>query len=425
MNQERQIIHLFSSDARELYIQDCIDLLALPKGATLRFRYAENYLEESEKIRNSAQGEIVFTYFVSQKREDPTELLIVPLRQCKLIRVTNKDKFIFLDLQIGDYLSVGQVSEILDFDEKIILNDGLSISEVSKFTENLQLQLGNIPHKEKLEMKWNTSGKSGVIRSNDKITTFRNNQDLENKKFKDTSDILFELTKNTNNFSPDFKIESLYQISEVKVLGGEKADVRVTVKSEKTVPFKNGYTFESRVKYAIEILQFKTTTDRSPVLKFEQSDLLNATTPTLVSLASNYDYLRFEFTAKPRDDEAQSYISFTLDSNDSTKREKGYIYPKLSLPISVVPPGILKEKSRRAIWGSTIIAGLFTFSSAKNLSFNFSNQEHFGRHRIDHISWPVWLLEHTPSVVIGGIAMYAAYTTASFAFQRRSIGLKD
>ena len=123
MTKNKRVLHLFSSNSRQLYIQNCVNLMALPKGATVRFRYRKELLDDDLLWNANLKGSEVFTYFASTVRDDPSEIRLVPLRVCELIKLTSRGDFYFLDLKIGDYLDIADVNNLLSLNQTDQIDD--------------------------------------------------------------------------------------------------------------------------------------------------------------------------------------------------------------------------------------------------------------------------------------------------------------
>ena len=235
-------------------------------------------------------------------------------------------------------------------------------------------------------------------------------------KFTKTARYILETNAHT---SSEYKIQSVYKVIEIVEIS-DNSEI-----STQAIPYLDGYKFESNKRYLIEIFQIKDELPGTPTLSLKLPDLLSATTPLDVHLASNYDLVSFEFIANPRDNESRSYISFIGKLDDVSAVDEGLILARITLPILVVPPQKLHGQSMMAIFGSSILAGLVAFSSSHSFTL-FSNQREFGRHyEFESHQMHNWFINHSPAIVITLLATGAAYTTANFAFRRRSIGLKD
>lgn len=93
MAEEKDWLHLFSSNIRELYIADTIDLLAAPRGFIYQFRYQEEYVQDAAAGRWSGkavrdgglQGVRVITYFSLQHSANFHPAAYIPLRYGEVV----------------------------------------------------------------------------------------------------------------------------------------------------------------------------------------------------------------------------------------------------------------------------------------------------------------------------------------------------
>jgi hypothetical protein len=113
-------LHLFSSNYRPLYVQDCLDLLAKPSGAPHRFRYQERWVwAPANKVEkeDSVQGKIrrwrqleksteVIVYFAWVKDlPEGEETVYIPLRRGTLLKAdVEEESYFFIEFQLGDYI---------------------------------------------------------------------------------------------------------------------------------------------------------------------------------------------------------------------------------------------------------------------------------------------------------------------------------
>lgn len=106
-------LHLFSSDYRPLYVQDCLDLLSKPRGAVQRFRYRSNQVSPSPTARGDlrqswqdlATSETeVLVYFVTIRDPVPSESVYVPLRRGRVVSTFVEGDYFFVDFSVEEYL---------------------------------------------------------------------------------------------------------------------------------------------------------------------------------------------------------------------------------------------------------------------------------------------------------------------------------
>lgn len=88
MPQPEKWLHLFTSNIRELYIADAIDLLAVPEGYLYQFRYAESHVQDDVRERwrsGRLKGTSVIVYFSLQHAANFHLAAYVPLRYGRVV----------------------------------------------------------------------------------------------------------------------------------------------------------------------------------------------------------------------------------------------------------------------------------------------------------------------------------------------------
>jgi len=109
--QAETVLHLFSSDYRPLYLQDCLEILALPTGAIHRFRYDRAWLWlgqqetlDSAWARLAKSKTKVLVHFVAYKSADRySQSVFVPLRWGTVVRTFVEGNAFFVDFALGSY----------------------------------------------------------------------------------------------------------------------------------------------------------------------------------------------------------------------------------------------------------------------------------------------------------------------------------
>jgi len=109
--EEKNWLHLFSSNIRELYVADTIDLLAAPKGFIYQFRYQEEYVQDAAASRwngraasdGGLQGASVITYFSLQHSANFHPAAYVPLRYGKVVDAYSEGNTFIVLFELLDY----------------------------------------------------------------------------------------------------------------------------------------------------------------------------------------------------------------------------------------------------------------------------------------------------------------------------------
>lgn len=108
-------LHLFTSNLRELYISDAIDLLAAPEGLHYRFRYEAKYLSESARakwqVSEALAGYPVAVHFSLQHPADFHPAAFIPLRCGTVVRTAVEGGTCIAYFRLGGYLPLADRPE--------------------------------------------------------------------------------------------------------------------------------------------------------------------------------------------------------------------------------------------------------------------------------------------------------------------------
>jgi hypothetical protein len=185
----REIIALFSSDARELYKGDIFRVLALPHNYTIHFRYRSGYFQD-DLLRglNSLIGkEGVIFYAVGNDLTKPKEQRVITLHSIRNVIIKDIQHDPDLDLinfylELGDfcdckphqatspqllppYLSVSRI-QVDDGPNKSWIDRVTSVND--KFDNTLFYLIRSVKHAgEKLEPKYSSEDKESFYELND------------------------------------------------------------------------------------------------------------------------------------------------------------------------------------------------------------------------------------------------------------------
>lgn len=85
-----ECLHLFTSNIRELYVADAVDLLAVPHGAIYQFRYQSDHVQDSARLRwnrlsGGLEGVPVLVYFSVQHASNFHRAAYIPLRHGQVV----------------------------------------------------------------------------------------------------------------------------------------------------------------------------------------------------------------------------------------------------------------------------------------------------------------------------------------------------
>lgn len=102
-------LHLFTSNIRELYTRDSLDLLAAPDGYIFRFRYQKQHVEAGTELlwrTGGLLGRSVAVYFSFQHSANFHPAAYLPLRKGIIERVEVSGSTYIVDFKLGAYLTL-------------------------------------------------------------------------------------------------------------------------------------------------------------------------------------------------------------------------------------------------------------------------------------------------------------------------------
>ena len=108
------MIYLFSSNARDRYIQDMLNIIALPRGGLYQFRYEETIVDDqlSKLAGNSALlekyiGQEVLLVYVQQKKNLPlteSDVSYFPIRKGTITSISFEGKVFIIQFALTDFI---------------------------------------------------------------------------------------------------------------------------------------------------------------------------------------------------------------------------------------------------------------------------------------------------------------------------------
>jgi hypothetical protein len=130
-------LHLFTSNIRDLYTRDALDLLAAPEGYIYRFRYQKEHVETRTEALwrdHGLQGRPVAVHFSFQHPANFHAAAYFPLRTGIIRRAEVSGNTYIVDFELGTYLTLE--------DDPAEKRSDRRASAVRQFTENLHKLLG-------------------------------------------------------------------------------------------------------------------------------------------------------------------------------------------------------------------------------------------------------------------------------------------
>ncbi len=119
------MVYLFSSTSRELYKRSVLDGCCYPEGHVLRFRYSENFVQESVKktpnLLLQQKGLMIFADPPTTAQQDrPStskgpasvtpalpEFRFYPIREVRIVKVLSVANLLFVDAELGQFVNYG------------------------------------------------------------------------------------------------------------------------------------------------------------------------------------------------------------------------------------------------------------------------------------------------------------------------------
>ncbi|MEQ1737267.1 MAG: hypothetical protein ABL886_12785, partial [Rhodoglobus sp.] len=109
---KKNVLHLFSSDYREQYVQDVFDAMAMPGGVVQRFRYRQKWVslgagsQPTDWTALAGSNTDVIVYFVAAKSDYYSETVYVPMRTGKVVGTFVEGDYYFVDFALDAYIDV-------------------------------------------------------------------------------------------------------------------------------------------------------------------------------------------------------------------------------------------------------------------------------------------------------------------------------
>jgi hypothetical protein len=154
MNQETEFIYLFSSNARQLYMVDALNSLALPKGWIQHFRYQAKYVDSrigdcinDQNKLDSFLGSKVIIVSVDQDNSSKPNVIrgVYPIRYGNLVKLRNISGVIHFWFSLDKLFVYPENNQITSADlvsaglRKLLSNNGPDNSIYASIGSNLPL----------------------------------------------------------------------------------------------------------------------------------------------------------------------------------------------------------------------------------------------------------------------------------------------
>lgn len=111
MSGEPELVYSFSSNQSPLYIQDVLDLLALPLGARHQFRYFDKWIEETARMQWAhLEGRQILLHFAIQQLARFHQPAFIPIRLGTVRRTERVGSIYVLEFELGGYVALQRTS---------------------------------------------------------------------------------------------------------------------------------------------------------------------------------------------------------------------------------------------------------------------------------------------------------------------------
>lgn len=99
-----ELLYLFSSNIRPLYVQDILDVLAAPPGTRYQFRYEEGYVAASAREARGLKNALVL--FAIQQEAQYHEPAFIPVRRAEIVTAAPRAGIFVVDFIVTDYVAL-------------------------------------------------------------------------------------------------------------------------------------------------------------------------------------------------------------------------------------------------------------------------------------------------------------------------------
>ena len=393
-------LYLFSSDNRPLYVENCLAVLALPKGAIHRFRYQRRWVslgtgdaEDSRWLSLSKAKTRVEIYFVASKSVAYGRAVYVPLRTGKVVRTFVEGDFFFVDFEVGGYLVTPEGAE---FDDR----KASTVSETDVLRG--RLGVGRYP-----EADYGTGSKEGhysAVLSNGQSTSDVAADARSSKQFVETARRLDDLLK-SNDGRPTF----------MRLLGFRPA---YPVSSALADIDRGTAQLKAGTEYQLDTLEFNADTAEGVNVRVALPTVLTSSSELTAKLASPYDVTSFRFVTAAKENDNRGEIVAELLPPDGVKVPR----VRAHVPVVVQPRWAFNALNIAVIFFTGVASLLLTLGSLKGIIFEKPADESAAAY------WVLWSGTSYVALVPGVLAVavaaaVAAMAAAAGAVFRRRFGL--
>jgi hypothetical protein len=299
------VLHLFSSDLRPLYLEDCLEVLALPPGSVHRFRYDRRHvwLKDAQREQIATQWESlekrktrVLVYFVGAKTRRYGADIYVPLRWGRVVRAFAEGPFLVVDFAVESYADP-HLFRALPSDGNLPVAELRSVTAEDRFsdarrdwaiqlTSSIDLQLSK---RAAAGSRKDVTGRYSAVLDTQPTQGGEVPASEQSAAFERLVSLLDDL------LGPSARPGNASDATGAffRVLGVRKVNGR-------RLRFKAAYKLRTAVRYELEILHLNPS-GLSDKVSFTIPDSLSAFGNEAMELSGRYDVRSYAFLVKPKE----------------------------------------------------------------------------------------------------------------------------
>jgi hypothetical protein len=407
-----QVLHLFSSDFRALYLQDCLDVLALPDGAVHRFRYDREWVwlngHDARSPDLSAQWTglqeaktPVLVYFLAAKSRRYGGDVHIPLRWGHVVKAFVQGDYLFVDFAVGSYADP-LTFKAHEGDMDLAPAKFRTPDPKDRFSEDRAAWATAVTASSRslLDQRF-PAGSKAVVPANGAFSAVLADAPFASGRATDQSAAFERIVSLMDDLVGPKKVNdtvegsvlAFFRVLAVKEVGG-KAETYA----------KSFYTLRAPKRYQLDVLHLNPAGYGRDSLSFELPDALSPIGSTTVPAAGRYDVVSFQFSVKPKENDTYGEIGISnLAPDGATDRAA------ISVNLQY------KSKPRRAFtrlsWMIAIGTTLAAFAVALNATRAVAvNTPANAAEYVDISCWVNWLIPGAYLAVSGGAIIPAALT---------------
>jgi len=422
---DSSVLHLFSSDSRTLYLQDCFEILALPGGAVHRFRYDKSWLElgteaearDSTWLELAKRKQRVLVHFVAASSKRYGERVLVPLRWGRVVGAFVEGDAYFVDFEVGGYADPtafsAQHGDRVHLESTLVKQPADETADFSarrdtavQVTKSIESLLKGMNPPEYFAVLGDAPQDSGEFKSESTASFARIARIMQD---------LVGLRQQREKYQGD--AASFFRVVSI-----------VSIPNRKEVVFKNGVlTLRRGLTYELRTFHLNTSNGGQADVLLGLPASINPVSPSSVGVVGKYDVRDFGFSPKAEESDAVGEITLSSTTIHEVDEDPSARYhTAIHLPVLSVP----RKTFVFLNWGIAVATGVAAFALALNALSSIATTPLKDLAGYIDLSWFVAWINPTAflAVATGGIlpaafTAVAAFGVALAALFRRRWGL--